>query len=115
MFVLLSLFHFMKLIAAVLFSSVAAPFAVSAFYLPGVAPHDYETGELVTLNVNSLTPTGNQQVESIVSLDYYNPQFHFCTPKNGTQKQSESIGSILFGDRIFNSPFEVYLCCHSFA
>lgn len=105
----LYLFHIlidMKLRTAAVLSLVAAPF-VSAFYLPGVAPHDYKAGELVTLNVNSLTPTGNQEVESIVSLDYYNPQFHFCTPKNGTQKQAESIGSVLFGDRIFNSPFEV--------
>ncbi|KAI8647714.1 hypothetical protein BD408DRAFT_449141 [Parasitella parasitica] len=96
----------MRLKAVALLSLIAASFT-QAFYLPGVAPHDYKAGELVALNVNSLTPTGNQEVESIVSIDYYNPQFHFCTPKNGTQKQPESIGSVLFGDRIFNSPFEL--------
>jgi transmembrane 9 superfamily protein 2/4 len=79
----------------------------SAFYLPGVAPHDYEYGDLVTLNVNSLTPSSTQQVKSVISYDYYNEQFHFCKPNNGAQEQAESIGSILFGDRIFNSPFEV--------
>jgi hypothetical protein len=43
------------------------------------------------------------------SDDYYNPQFHFCEPTAGPKKQPESLGSILFGDRIFNSPYNVRL------
>ena len=39
--------------------------------------------------------------------DYYNPAFHFCEPDEGIKKQPESLGSILFGDRIFNSKFDV--------
>lgn len=39
--------------------------------------------------------------------DYYNPKFQFCEPEGGPKKQSESLGGILFGDRIFNSPFDV--------
>jgi transmembrane 9 superfamily protein 2/4 len=39
--------------------------------------------------------------------DYYNPKFHFCEPEGGPKKQPESLGSILFGDRIFNSPYDV--------
>ena len=39
--------------------------------------------------------------------DYYHPQFHFCEPPGGPRKQPESLGSILFGDRIFNSPYDV--------
>jgi len=39
--------------------------------------------------------------------DYYNPAFHFCKPPDGVKRQSESLGSILFGDRIFNSPYDV--------
>jgi transmembrane 9 superfamily member 2/4 len=39
--------------------------------------------------------------------DYYYPSFHFCEPEEGVKKQSESLGSILFGDRIFNSPYDV--------
>lgn len=39
--------------------------------------------------------------------DYYNPAFHFCEPEGGAQKQPESLGSILFGDRIFNSAYNV--------
>jgi hypothetical protein len=43
----------------------------------------------------------------VVLDDYYHPQFHFCEPLGGPAKQPESLGSILFGDRIFNSPYDV--------
>lgn len=78
---------------------------VHGFYLPGIAPTDYTDGQNVPLMVNSLTPGRN----SLVSVDYYTPQFCFCPPKDGPKKQSESLGSILFGDRIFDSPFELYM------
>lgn len=82
--------------------------AARAFYLPGVAPQDYTYGKPVNLFVNSLTPLGaNQQVRSVIAYDYYYPPFHMCMPEEGPQKQPESLGSILFGDRIFNSPYEV--------
>ncbi|CAO3607049.1 unnamed protein product [Mucor hiemalis] len=96
----------MKLLITSLIS-LGLPLLSSAFYLPGVAPHDYHSGEEVTLNVNSLTPSSAQQIKSVISLDFYNEQFHFCQPKSGKQEKAESIGSILFGDRIFNSPFEL--------
>lgn len=90
-------------------------FAISnAFYLPGVAPTDYKVGDPIPLYVNHLTPSlhhsdqGKSQAATYVySYDYYYPKFHFCTPKGGPKKQLESLGSIIFGDRIFNSPFEI--------
>jgi len=83
----------------------------SAFYLPGVAPTDYNSGGKVALNVNSLTPAfaAGRPLSSIVSYDYYHTGFNFCRPKNGPKKVSESLGSILFGDRILDSPFELYM------
>ncbi|KAG0643888.1 hypothetical protein HOY80DRAFT_944091 [Tuber brumale] len=84
----------------------------SAFYLPGVAPTDYNSGDKVPLNVNSLTPafvSGGRPLSSIVSFDYYHTAFNFCRPKNGPKKLSESLGSILFGDRILDSPFDLYM------
>jgi transmembrane 9 superfamily protein 2/4 len=39
--------------------------------------------------------------------DYYNPAFRFCQPEGGPKAQPERLGSILFGDRIFNSAFDV--------
>ncbi|EGV65656.1 hypothetical protein CANTEDRAFT_102321 [Yamadazyma tenuis ATCC 10573] len=84
---------------------------VSGFYLPGVAPTDYKKGESIPLLVNHLTPSMHHMSQDsktyVYSYDYYYPKFHFCPPANGPQKQSESLGSIIFGDRIFNSPFEI--------
>ncbi|TGZ78117.1 hypothetical protein EX30DRAFT_322824 [Ascodesmis nigricans] len=83
-----------------------------AFYLPGVAPTDYTIGNKVPLYVNALTPTlaEDQQVRSVMAWDYYHPNFNFCPPKDGPPKKiSESLGSILFGDRILTSPFELYM------
>ena len=41
-----------------LFVLLAAP--ASAFYLPGVAPHDYQHGEKVDMKVNKLSSTKTQ-------------------------------------------------------
>ncbi|KAI9253680.1 hypothetical protein EDC94DRAFT_619447 [Helicostylum pulchrum] len=95
----------LQVISTLLFT-LSLPFCFG-FYLPGVAPHDYEAGEAVTLNVNSLTPSSMQQIKSVISYDYYNEKFHFCKPVDGIEKQAESIGSIIFGDRIFNSPLKL--------
>ncbi|KAH8119533.1 Nonaspanin [Phellopilus nigrolimitatus] len=84
---------------------------VDAFYLPGAAPRDYQAGERVELFVNALTPmigaADNAKLKSMINYDYYNPAFHFCTPDEGAEKQPESLGSILFGDRIFNSKYDI--------
>lgn len=80
-----------------------------AFYLPGVAPEDYSDNDEVPLYVNTLTPMSNQQVKSVVSYDYYDERFHFCRPDSEPEKQPESLGSIIFGDRIFSSAFKVIL------
>ncbi|KAI9823854.1 MAG: hypothetical protein M1826_007600 [Phylliscum demangeonii] len=84
----------------------------SAFYLPGVAPTSYQTGDRVPLYVNHLTPgISNQdaQLHSVFSYDYYLSVFGFCRPEDGPQRISESLGSILFGDRILTSPYELYM------
>jgi len=93
---------------ALLAGLLAAPQLSSAFYLPGVAPTSYKADEIVPLNVNRLTPVGSGEegsLRSVVSFDYYHPYFHFCHPKPEAKYVSESLGSILFGDRIMTSPF----------
>jgi transmembrane 9 superfamily protein 2/4 len=95
---------------ALLAALVITPEPTSAFYLPGVAPTSYKTGDLVPLTVNSLTPVGLNQdgtLRSVVAFDYYHPALHFCRPEGGPKHVSESLGSILFGDRIMSSPFEL--------
>jgi transmembrane 9 superfamily protein 2/4 len=87
-----------------------SPLPACAFYLPGVAPTSYKSGDLVPLHVNHLTPADSEQspnVQSVLAYDYYHHEFNFCQPKDGPKPISESLGSILFGDRIFTSPFEL--------
>ena len=82
----------------------------TAFYLPGVAPTTYKADQIVELNVNHLTPALSEkdsQLHSVFAFDYYHPAFEFCRPPEGPRDVSESLGSILFGDRILSSPFEL--------
>lgn len=99
-----------------MFASCAALTALSfihtttAFYLPGVAPTSYKANDLVQLNVNHLTPALSEkdsQLHSVFSFDYYHPAFQFCQPADQPKDVSESLGSILFGDRILTSPYEL--------
>lgn len=88
-----------------------APLPVSSFYLPGVAPTSYREGDRVPLNVNRLTPvqsSNDPQLHSAVPYDYYHLFFHFCTPDGGPEDVGpESLGAVIFGDRIKTSPFEL--------
>lgn len=97
----------MRLLVVLLF--VAS--VVRGFYLPGVAPTDYDKGQLIPLLVNHLTPLPhdpkNTEKTYVYLYDYYYPKFQFCVPEEGRQKQLESLGLVLFGDRIFNSPFKI--------
>lgn len=88
---------------------LALPSLTSAFYLPGVAPTSYDEGQAVPLFVNHLTPSlsRDDQLHSVFSYDYYHPAFGFCQPADGPKDVRESLGSILFGDRIRTSPFEL--------
>ncbi|KAK4703342.1 transmembrane 9 superfamily member 2/4, partial [Phenoliferia sp. Uapishka_3] len=94
-----------SLLAAAPFLAVLLPTA-GAFYLPGAAPKDYLPGDKVSLLVNSVTP-GSSQLKSIISYDYYDPSFGFCRPEEAPKKQAESLGSVLFGDRLYDSPFQI--------
>lgn len=87
-----------------------APAPGMGFYFPGVAPTSYKKGDPVPLYVNHLTPADSEndpKLRSVFSFDYYHPPFHFCQPKDGPEYVRESLGSILFGDRIQTSPFEL--------
>lgn len=90
--------------------ALLAPLPATSFYLPGVAPTSYAIGDIVPLNVNHLTAADSEtspNVQSVFAWDYYHPEFHFCQPEGGPQSVSESLGSIIFGDRIFTSPFDL--------
>ncbi|EHA51517.1 hypothetical protein MCOR27_000388 [Pyricularia oryzae] len=91
-------------------AAMLTPQLVSAFYLPGVAPTSYKPGDRVPLYVNAIRPVASRQdsmLHSMLSYDYYHTLFNFCQPEGGPESVSESLGSILFGDRIMTSPFEL--------
>ncbi|KJR84361.1 uncharacterized protein SPSK_08782 [Sporothrix schenckii 1099-18] len=96
------------LAASLLLSTLPQP--ASAFYLPGVAPTSYEPGKTVPLNVNAIRPIAaprDAMLHAVVSYDYYHPSLQLCQPAGGPKSVGESLGSILFGDRIMTSPFEL--------
>ncbi|CCX29910.1 hypothetical protein FPQ18DRAFT_313752 [Pyronema domesticum] len=98
--------------AKALLGALSLSTVVSGFYLPGVAPTDYKKGDTVPLYVNRLTPSSNEkspELRSVFPFDYYHDKLGFCQPKNGPEKVAESLGSILFGDRILTSPFELHM------
>lgn len=89
----------------------------NAFYLPGVAPTTYHQGDDIPLLVNHLSPSIYWQHENeegkkigkeqyLYSYDYYYDKFHFCKPEK-IEKQPSSLGSVIFGDRIYNSPYKI--------
>lgn len=55
----------------------------------------------------SWSTTRTQLTLTSRSYDYYDPGFGFCKPQDAPKQQSESLGSVLFGDRLYDSPFEV--------
>jgi hypothetical protein len=61
-----------------LLSSAAILFAgAHAFYLPGVAPTTYRTGDAVPVYVNTITPSlsqNEQQLKSVISYDCSPPK-----------------------------------------
>lgn len=73
---------------------------VSAFYLPGVAPHSFERDENVELKVNKLSSVHTQ-----LPYDYYS--LKFCKPLEGIKAYNENLGEFLRGDRIENSAYDI--------
>lgn len=103
--------------AAFLCTSVAITLVTPGygFSLPGVSPVTYHASEEVPLLVNHLSPSLNfdhsqssfsSHEDALYSFDFYDERLHFCRPKT-VERQPESLGSILFGDRIYNSPFRI--------
>eukprot|EP00967_Tisochrysis_lutea_P054019 scaffold67376_cov31-Tisochrysis_lutea.AAC.4 len=76
-------------LALVLCSACAG---VRGFYLPGVAPHEYQDNERVEIKVNKLSSTKTQ-----LPYDYYS--LPFCRPLKVIDKV-ENLGEVLHGSRI---------------
>ncbi|ANB14916.1 Emp70p [Sugiyamaella lignohabitans] len=94
---------------------------VSCFNLPGTAPRDYVKGERVPLNTNAVSVTRWSHSRGKPSLafphDYYSKPFKFCQPEGGYTQVPGNLGSLLFGDRIYDTPFDIRMlekveCAH---
>ena len=79
---------------------VSAPSA-SSFYLPGVAPRDYDEGEPINVKVIKL-----DSVKTQLPYDYYS--LPFCRPDKIVEID-ENLGEVLSGDQIENSPYWVHM------
>eukprot|EP00980_Cylindrotheca_fusiformis_P024816 scaffold12529_cov78-Cylindrotheca_fusiformis.AAC.1 len=84
----------------VFFSSAAT----TAFYIPGVSPRSFQTGDTIPLDINSLT-----SVQKFIPVDYYKvlPQ---CRPSSeegggGPQMISQNLGQTLLGNKIQSSDY----------
>jgi transmembrane 9 superfamily protein 2/4 len=73
---------------------------ISGFYLPGVAPVEFQKGDPVILKVNKLTSVHTQLPYAFYSMP-------FCAPEQLISKV-ENLGEILLGDRIMNSAYIVW-------
>ena len=99
---------FLALVAVL---STVVPVAFG-FYLPGVAPKEFDTGESVVLKYDKMDSVKTQLPYSIYDLP-------FCTPKDAEKKDkdgnpdtvvvnaADNLGEVLAGDRMESSPYEL--------
>lgn len=74
---------------------------INAFYVPGVAPVEFDLNQRIEVKAVKMTSTKTQ-----IPYEYYSLQF--CLPKNGTiVYKTENLGEVLRGDRIVNTPYLV--------
>ncbi|CAJ0578050.1 unnamed protein product, partial [Mesorhabditis spiculigera] len=69
------------------------------FYVPGVAPVEFNIRDLIEMKAIKLTST-----RTVVPLEYYT--LPFCRPPGELQYKTENIGELLRGDRIVNTPLQ---------
>jgi len=69
------------------------------FYLPGIAPREYDTGASVSVKVNKLTSAKTQIPYRFYTLPY-------CRPDK-VEKKIENLGELLAGDAIENSAYDI--------
>ncbi|QCD99222.1 transmembrane 9 superfamily member 8-like [Vigna unguiculata] len=82
------------------FSAILLPLFIHGalcFYLPGVAPQDFQKGDSLQVKVNKLTSTKTQLPYTYYSLPY-------CAPEKIVDS-AENLGEVLRGDRIENSRY----------
>lgn len=75
------------------------------FYVPGMAPTDFNLGSRIEVKAVKMTSIHTQ-----LPYEYYS--LPFCFPRGGQAAivyKSENLGEVLRGDRIVNTPYEVFM------
>jgi transmembrane 9 superfamily protein 2/4 len=75
---------------------------VSSFYVPGVAPTDFEKSQKIEVKAIKMTSSHTQ-----LPYEYYS--LPFCQPKEGVIYKTENLGEILRGDRISTTAYDVQM------
>ncbi|XP_022883608.1 transmembrane 9 superfamily member 7-like [Olea europaea var. sylvestris] len=86
-------------VTAIYFCLLLVSTTVHSFYLPGVAPRDFQRGDELQVKVNKLSSTKTQ-----LPYDFY--YLKYCKPKK-IMNVAENLGEVLRGDRIENSIYTV--------
>lgn len=73
--------------------------AHGAFYLPGVAPREFQLHEAVKMTVNKMSSTKTQ-----LPYEYY--ALPFCRPDT-IESEGENLGEVLAGDSLVSSAYQV--------
>ena len=73
----------------------------AAFYLPGIAPSEFQGGDEVPVTVNKLN-----SVKTQLPFDYY--RFNFCEPEE-VKNKNENLGEVLAGEKIETSPYQFFM------
>lgn len=71
------------------------------FYVPGVAPIDFNENDLVEVKAVKMTSSRTQ-----LPYEYYQSPVH-CKPDDGVVYKTENLGEILRGDRIVNTRYDI--------
>ena len=74
----------------------------NGFYVPGVAPHEFKDGDGIDVKAIKLT-----SVRTVVPYEYYS--LPFCRPTGELHYKSENLGEVMRGDRIVNTPYQVFM------
>ncbi|KAI6178644.1 Transmembrane 9 superfamily member [Aphelenchoides besseyi] len=71
------------------------------FYVPGVAPKEFKSGDAVEVKAIKLTST-----RTVIPYEFYS--LPFCKPENNAiHYKSENLGEVMRGDRIVNTLYKV--------
>nr|CDJ88782.1 Nonaspanin (TM9SF) domain containing protein [Haemonchus contortus] len=72
------------------------------FYVPGVAPVEFRSGDPIEVKAIKLSST-----KTIVPYEYY--YLPFCRPEGDLLYKSENLGEVMRGDRIVNTPYQLFM------